>query len=250
MEMPRISGGLQKVGREVDKLQVTTTEDIVEQAAVLIQAFPVLGGLASGIALFTTSNRRWERLVKFLRSVEDRLDDWENLSDDHEEIVVEILERVVRERSDEKTECFRSILFTSLRDTDFNYDRSLELVKLTERLTVNHIRPLRVVSDPISAIESAGGKVSIERPANSLSGLLAGDVGLFFVAPFFADWSGNDLRRIWEELCDSHVLQRISPKFRPPKADETIDADLIALILKQYISQYGHEYLQYILISE
>ena len=87
---------------ELDRLRPTTAEEIIAGAALVGNAFPLIGGVASGIALFSVSERRWERLIEFLRSVEEKLEQLTSISADQEEVVAEVLERVVRERSHEK----------------------------------------------------------------------------------------------------------------------------------------------------
>ena len=235
---------------DVKKLRPTNIEESIEAAGVLLNVIPAIGGLLSGIVLQTTSASRWERLTAFLESIQNRMKCLESLSNDHEEIAVEIVERVVRERSEEKTDCYRNILLNGLNRIDFDYDKTLEMVKLVERLTANHIRILQVIRDPVAAEAALGSSVYPERPVRSLSGLPTNYLGLFLVRPFFPDWPAGELDRIWEELCDVHILGRVTPHIDLPPSNETIGIDMVVTCFNQYITESGYEFIRHVLTVE
>ena len=101
---------------------------------MLSTCFPFIGGIVSGIALHTVAALRWERLVDFLQSVEEQLEHLhlEDISADQEEIVTEVLERVIRERSKEKSDCYRRIFLNAVSDESLEYGEVIEKVKLVE----------------------------------------------------------------------------------------------------------------------
>ena len=236
--------------RDIEELRPTSIETAIELAGILANTVPTIGGLLSGIVMNASSSRRWGRLLVFLESIESRLHGLESLSDDQEEIVVEIVERVVRGRSEEKTSCYRNILLNGLASQEFNYDKTLEMVKLVERLAVNHIKVLHVVRDPVVAKAELGGLAHVERPAKLLLGLPVNQAGLFLVSPYFPDWPAGQLSRIWEELCDANILDRISPSMDIRPKHDVISVNLVATVLSQYITQYGHDFIRHVLMPE
>ena len=218
---------------EVERLRPTNVEDMVEGAALLASSFPVIGGVASGIALHTTASRRWDRLVNFLISVEEKLQEVESISDDQEEIVVEVLERVVKERSEEKRECFRNILVHAIVDQDLDYDTTIENVRLLERLTSNHIRMLSILRDPLGADRQLGGKVAAAT-SNSFGGSYAA-----YLRPFFDNWNDEQLRRVWSDLHNEYVLNQSFPT--------TVGVSPNLEGLTTCLSDYGMSFVQHIL---
>ena len=235
---------------EIKKLRPTGIEQSVEAASLLASSIPTIGGLLSGVVMNTTSSRRWRRLLAFLEYIEGRLRGLEGLSDDQEEVVVEIVERVVRERSEEKTDCYRNILLNGLSIREIDYDKTLEMVKLVERLTVNHIKVLQVIRDPVTARSKLGSGGYVERDARPIVGLPTGQLGLFLLSSFFPNWSSSQLSRVWEELCDAHVMRRVSPQIDMPPAHEMIGMDLVVSSFHQYVSEYGHDFIRYVLALE
>ena len=235
------------VREKIKGLRPTNIKESLQAAAVLASTIPTIGGLLSGIVMNTASSRRWQRLLTYLESIEDRLNYLGSPSDDQEEIVVEILERVIKERSEEKTDCYRNILLNALSSSNFDYDRTLEMVKLVERLTANHMKVLRVISDPVAARAKIGDGVYLERPVSSIARLPAIQLGLYFVSSYFPKWPSGQLSRIWGELCDCHVIHNISPRVDMPLVHEMISIDMIALSLSQYITEYGHDFICYVL---
>ena len=233
--------------RKINELRPTSVEQSIEAAALLANSIPTIGGLLSGVVMYTTSSRRWKRLIAFLASIEDRLHCVEDLSEDQEEIVVEIVERVVRERSEEKIHCYRNILLNGLSSTEIEYDKTLEMIKLVERLTVNHIKVLQAIRDPVSAKASLGNGVYVERHVRSIKGLPTSQLGLFLLSSFFPNWPGHQLSRIWEDLSDAHVIGRVSPQLDFPPANDTIGMDFVAASFGQYLSEYGHDFVRYVL---
>ena len=236
--------------RKINELRPTSVEQSIEWAALLANSIPTIGGLLSGIVMNATSARRWTRLLSFLESIEGRLQCVEELSEDKEEIVVEIVERVVRERSEEKIYCYRNILLNVLSSTAFEYDETLEMVRLVERLTANHIKVLQVFRDPVAAKAKLGSGGYVKRPERSIAGLPTSQLGLFLVSPYFPGWPENQLSRIWEDLCDAHVIERIAPQLNIPPSHDMIGMDFVEASLGQYISEYGHEFIRFVLTLE
>ena len=235
---------------QLKELEPNNIERSIEAVGLLANFIPCVGGLLSGVVLSTTSSRRWTRLLNFLDTIESRLRGVEGLSEDQEEIVVEVVERVVRERSDEKVLCYRNLLLNGLSDRDLDYDMTLEMVKLVERLTTNHIKVLQVINDPVGAKANLGSGGYLERPAQSLVGLQVGQIGVFFMSAFFPNWPCGQLGRIWEELCDAHILLRISPQITKPPPHQMIGMDVIVEAFAQHITDFGRDFIRYILTSD
>ena len=206
---------------------------MVEGAALLASSFPLVGGVASGIALYATSSRRWDRLVNFLVLVEERLREVENISDDQEELVVEILERVVKERSKEKRECFSNILIHAVADQDLEYDTMIENVRLLERLTPNHIRILSILRDPLEADRQLNGAESAAT-LNRSGGSYAS-----YLRPFFENWNDEQLRRMWSDLHNEHVVSQPYPT--------AVGVHPSLEGLTTCLSDYGMRFVQHIL---
>ena len=213
-------------------------------------ASPLFGGLLSGIALHAISSRRWDRLVEFIDSIEDRLRGLEQISEDQEDIVAEIVERVIRERSGEKTSCYRNVLLNGLSSQDFDYDSTLEMVNMVARLTPNHIKVLRVINDPEQAKARLGSQRYSARTPSQMVGLPANDLGFFVLLPFFPDWTGSQLGRIWDELCDVHILQRGAPRIDLPPTHAEIGIDFVTTTFSQYLTEYGYDFMRFILTSD
>ena len=224
------------MSREIEKLRPTSAEEIIEGAALVGNSIPVIGGVLCGIALHSTAERRWERLLDFLRSVEEVLGDLKRVSADQEEIAAEVLERVIRERSQEKIECYRNILLNAVRDDALDYDATIDIVKLVEGLTPNHIKLLSVLRDPLEADRELGGKVARET-ANFYSGSHA-----TFLYPFFPDWGAERLRRLWDDLQRAHILSDGFPS--------AMGMSFTLEGLSNYISNFGRGVVNYILESD
>ena len=139
--------------QDIRSLRPTNVEELVESTALIVNVVPAFGGLLSGIALHAISSRRWDRLVGFIGSIEDRLSGVEQITEDQEDFVAEIVERVIRERSEELTSCYRNLLLNGLSAQDFDYDSTLEMVNLVARLTPNHIKVLHVINHPELVID-------------------------------------------------------------------------------------------------
>lgn len=45
-------------------------------------------------------------------------------------------------------------------------------------------------------------------------------------------------------------MQKISPRVDMPSSDEVLDIDLIASVLGQYITGYGHDFIGYVLAAD
>ena len=189
-------------------------------------------------------------MLAFLDTIESRLRGVEDLSEDQEEIVVEVVERVIRERSEEKTFCYRNILLHGLNDRNFDFDMTLEMVKLVERLTANHIRVLHVINNPVAAKDSLGSGGYVELPAKSLVGLPTNQTGVFLMSGFFPNWPQGQMGRIWEELCDFHILQRISPQITRPQTHQMISVEIVAECFGQHLTDFGRDFIGYILTSD
>ena len=229
----------------------TNIEELIEDATHIGGMIPVFGGLLAGIALRAISSRRWGRLINYLDSIEYDLRSFGSFSDDQEEFVGEILERVIRERSDEKTECYRNILLNGLRSPDFDYDWNIDTVNLVERLTSNHIKVLQVIYDPYKAKVRLGDDNYVPQTVGNMAGLPANDLGLFLLSPFFPNWAGSDLTRIWNGLCDAYVISRgrLTMVNLPPSHEE-IGIDLVADTFRNYVTDYGYGFIRYILTAE
>ena len=221
---------------ELDRLRPTTGEEIIEVAGMLSNAFPVVGGVLSSVALFSVSERRWERLVDFLRAVEEKLEHLKSVSADQEEVVAEILERVIRERSQEKRDCFRNILLNAVEDEEMEYDEVIEMVRLVEQLTPNHIRLLSVLRDPVKADERLGGIVARDT-ANFYMG-----PHVTFLRPFFPDWGDERLSRAWADLERFNILSQGYPS--------AMGSTFTLQGLSNYVSGFGRSVANYILDSD
>ena len=218
---------------ELDRLRPTTAEEIIAGAALLSNAFPLIGGVASGIALFSVSERRWGRLIEFLQSVEEKFEQLTSISADQEEVVAEVLERVVRERSDEKTDCFRNILLNAVADGGMDYDEVIEMVRLVEQMTPNHIKLLSVLQDPIKADENLGGKVAEGTAA------FANAPHVAFLKPFFPDWRDEHLKRTWADLRRFNILAQDYPT--------AMGSTFTLEGLSEYVSAFGRTVVNYII---
>lgn len=163
---------------DIKALRPTNFEQSLEAAALIASSVPAVGGLLSGLVMQTTSSRRWSRLLAYVESIEDKLDGLGTLSDDQGEIIIEIVERVIKERSQEKTDCYRNILLNALGGDSFDYDETLEMVKLVERLTTNHLKVLQAVSKPAEAKDKLDTGAYVERTAGSVVGLPTSQLGL------------------------------------------------------------------------
>lgn len=234
---------------ETRKLRPTRPEQFLEAAAVLASIVPTIGGPISGIVTSATSTRRWNRLLDFLESVETRLSGLEDLSDDQHEIATEILERVVREHSREKTSCYRNILLNGLRAKDMKYDQTMEMLKLVERLTPNHIKVLQVLKDPAAALKTLAPGAYEELRANAVVGLPSHLLSVSLLWSLLPDWPFDQLSVVWDELCDSRLIYGGSPHVQLPPADEKIRFDLVSSILCQHVSEFGHEFIRHVLES-
>lgn len=236
--------------RDIRQLRPTNGEELIEFLATFANLVPSIGGLLSGVALQATSSRRWDRLIYFIQSLEARLEDLEYLTDDQEELIIETVERVLREHSDEKRECYRNIILNGLGRSDFNYDDTLEMVKLVERLTPNHIRVLHIINDPEKAKSNLGSDKYVARTPASMPGMVSSDLGIFLLSPFLPDWPGIQLRRIWDELCDVYVIGRGAPRISLPSRDDEIGMDLVTATFRHYLTNYGYDFVNFILTSD
>ena len=218
---------------DLDRLRPTTAEELIAGAALVGNAFPLIGGVASGIALFSVSERRWVRLIEFLRSVEQKLEQLTSISADQEELVAEVLERVVRERSHEKTDSFRNILLNAVTDEGMDYDEVIEMVRLVEQMTPNHIKLLSVLQDPVKADERLGGKVAEQTAAFYMGPHVT------FLRPFFPDWGDERLRRAWGDLQRFNILTQDYPT--------AMGSTFTLEGLSGYVSAFGRTVVSYII---
>ena len=218
---------------EIEKLRPTTIEETIEGAALIGNALPLFGGVVSGIALHTVTARRQERFLDFVAKLHGRVQRLESISDDHAEILIEVLERVVRERSREKTECYRNILLNVATNESFDYDAVLEMVRKVELFTPNHIKLLAVLHDPIEADKQLDGRVSKET-ANTVQGSQA-----VYLRSFFWDWDDDQLQRTWEGLRAASVLSQDYPS--GTQSLRGIQE------LSRNLSNYGRSFVRYVL---
>ena len=221
---------------EIEKLRPTSAEELVEGAALVGNSIPLIGGVASSIALHSMAGRRWDRLLDFLKSIEKELGNLKGVSADQEEIAAEVLDRVIRERSQEKTECYRNILLNAVKDDALDYDLTIDIVKLVDGLTPNHIKLLSVLRDPLEADRQLGGKVA-RKTANLHLGSHA-----TFLYPFFPDWGAERLGRLWDDLHRLHILDQGFPS--------AMGGSFTLEGLSNYISSFGRGVLSYILESD
>ena len=224
------------MSREIERLRPTSAEEIIEGAALLGNAFPVFGGVVSGIAMYAVSARRQERLWDFLRSVDEDLEHLKGISADQEEIVAEVLERVIKERSQDKTDCYRNILLNAVVDEALRYDSVLEMVRQVEQFTPNHIKLLAVLHNPIEADKQLDGRVSKET-ADYVQGSQA-----IYLRSFFLDWDDDQLKRTWEGLRGASVLSQDYPN--GTQSLRGIQE------LSRNLSNYGRGFVRYVLETD
>jgi pyruvate-formate lyase-activating enzyme len=111
-----------------------------------------VGGVVSNVLSGLATGRRFERVREVILAVAKDLKELESSiredyvkSDEFEDLLTETLERVYRERNEEKRQLFRCFLVKSATTTEESYDERLRFLRDLEELQYDHIRMLEAV---------------------------------------------------------------------------------------------------------
>ena len=228
------------IGMAIQDLRLRQGETVVQKAALIANYIPYLGPLASGAALQAVSSRRWDRLIMFISNLRTRLEDLERLehiSAEQEDMTAEIFERVVRERSEERLECYRNILAGVLTGHDWEYDIVEEYVRKVERLTSNDIKLLSVLADPHARDAELSGEISRTADRISMGGLSS------LVEVALPGWGREMLRRSWDTLLSEHILGQGYPSGLMTGSSVTLNA------LSGQLTGYGREFVDFAVLE-
>jgi hypothetical protein len=124
-------------------------EAILDSVAAVSALVPLLGGPVSNILSGVSSDRRFERMKAVLLKLARKLDEMGVAqsdyvrSEDFEDLLVEGLERVMRERSSEKRALYTNILSNSVLKPNLDYDEKISFLRTLDALQPRDIAVLK-----------------------------------------------------------------------------------------------------------
>lgn len=129
----------------------TQVERALEVAATVGNLVPVLGGVVASVLSGLAGDRRFERVREVLLELADRVKgvsaEQEKYirGEDFEDLLIETLQRVWRERDEEKRRIYRDFLAAAIASPGGPYDEQLRFLRTLEELQGDHIRILRAI---------------------------------------------------------------------------------------------------------
>jgi hypothetical protein len=191
-------------------------EMILETTATLVNLVPGIGGAISSVLFGISGDRRFERVRAFLEDLDLRVghlseeQDRFVRSDEFEDLLTETLERVSRERNEDKRRLYAAFLLEIIDELPTeSYDERLHFLRIIEELQGDHIRILRAMAaEPDTNNATMGGsrKLTLEallpdipsdrltELTNRLGDLRVIDAGM--LAPIVTGPSAIDLRPV------------------------------------------------------
>jgi hypothetical protein len=151
---------------------VKRDEMILETTGTLVNLVPGIGGAIASVLFGISGDRRFERVREFLVNLDSRLgrlsDEQDRFirSDEFEDLLTETLERVARERSEQKRKLYAAFLAEMIDELPSEpYEDRLRFLRMVEELQADHLRILRAMAsepDTSAAIMAGSRKLTLE----------------------------------------------------------------------------------------
>lgn len=208
----------------------TRDEKILDVVGTVTGLVPALGGSLSSILLGVSGDRRFDRARKVIIELAQQLGEVQQeqeafiRSEEFEDLLIEGLQRVAAERSEEKRRAYRQILLTAIRDPDRSYDEVLRFLRILEQLQPAHLAVLRayLAEPPASSDVMRGSR------RRTLGDRLA-------------DLSGDHVDDLVEQLADLRLTTgSLSGIVTGPSAVD----------LRPLVSPLGRRFLEYVLTAD
>lgn len=133
----------------------TSAETALDVTAAVVGLAPVLGGPVASVLSGLSGDRRFQRVrevvLELAQRVQDLSEEQKNYirSEDFEDLLHETLERVWRERNEEKRRIYREFLEGAIQSPGQPYDEQLRFLRTLEELQPDHLRILRaMIAEP------------------------------------------------------------------------------------------------------
>lgn len=218
-----MSDDLDRRARELDEL---TLQDVTRNALVAGSAgIPVVGSLVTILLDKYMPEQRARRLITFVQNLKERLDEVADQVDqgftrspEFEGLVEEVLETVMRRRSEAKQRHYAGAIASSALKGRPDEDERFRLLDTLDRMRESHVRLLEyfalVPYTNLATFDAVGTRVSH-------------DLGIQLDA----------LRRDWEDLATWHLVQVQGHGGREPRDTRIPTAE---------ISGYGRAFLRFV----
>lgn len=128
-------------------------EMILDTTGALVNLVPGIGGAISSVLFGISGDRRFERVRDFLIDLDSRVgsmsEDQDRFvrSEDFEDLLTETLDRVARERSDDKRRLYGRFLADAIEAPEAEpYDARLRFLRVMEELQADHLMILRAIT--------------------------------------------------------------------------------------------------------
>lgn len=182
-------------------------DDIIHSASTaLIAAIPGIGGSLASLRSSYYTGHKINRYSEFILGLKN---DVENLKDqinndyvalDQFFDIFEFTAKTIMEtRQAEKRNIFRRILKNSIISNDTNYNETEALLKLMEKLRIEHILFLRIFSDPHKYNEEQGKKI--------IKGNYLTVTPMHILSKLVPDWNKDDIIEIIKDLENERLVK-------------------------------------------
>jgi hypothetical protein len=205
----------------------------------LIAAIPGVGGSISSLINDYQTGRKEKRLTEFLNELKDELDNLKDQvnedyvsMDDFLDIFEYTAKIIVNSRQEEIRHLFMNILKNSIISKDTNYDETEELLRLMERLRVEHIMFLKIFLDPHKFNEEHGNKV--------ISGNYITVTASHIMSKLLPNWRKEDIIDIVKDLENERLVKDFTQNYQTMISSDGLQN------LTNKITEKGKRFCQFI----
>lgn len=175
-------------------------------------------------------NEALHQLEENFRRLENKVDDHKIRSESFHVTLVRVLRLITTEKSNEKRDAFRAIILNEVISPTENSELDYFL-HVTENLTADHIRMLKIFSDPIGAVKTIPGL------AKQFEDLQFGGINIL-LHPFFPSITRDHFAPLADDLNQKGLTTVARTSFGTTMSGHGI--------LQKKTSPLGDRYIQFI----